>query len=177
VRRSAARFSIIVCALFFCATYAAAAEPKDSLDIYVVRGEPAQLDRFHSEIGKGWQGGKFLEPLSSKTEYRYWAFSTRTAGQARIFMFGSMNYGLRLGFETYQQATYYPTERTLLDGIVSQCRLKSNPFFIQPDRTVLLDEQKEKESSAADCIRKELNKANIGMPIKLLGDEGPSERG
>jgi hypothetical protein len=162
-------------ALLFCATHSIAAKPKDPLDIYVVRGDAGQLERFQSEIGKGWRGGKLLDRLSSKTEYRYWAYPRRTAPEARIFMFGSMNFGLRLGFEAYQETTYYPAERAVLDGIVSRCGLKSDPFFIEPDRILLVESQDPKKE-VTDCITTELTKAKVGndMPIKFVTGS-PSE--
>jgi len=173
------RFSSVCCALLFVATQSTADQPKDSLDIYVVRGDAAELARFQSEVGKDWLGGKFLEPLSSKTEYRYWAFPTRTAPQARTFIFGTMNHGLRLGFETYKEATYYPKERAQLDDIISRCRLKSDPFFIEPDHIMLVKLQTQKGSEASDCIRGELDRSKLEqeMPIKFIGTEDSSERG
>jgi hypothetical protein len=164
-------------ALLLCATPSIGAKPKDPLDIYVVRGDSGQLERFQSEVGKGWHGGKLLDRLSSKTEYRYWAYPTRTAPEARIFMFGSMSFGLQLDFETFQETTYYPAERAALDGIASRCGLKSDPFFIEPDRTLLVDlPNAEKEVTA--CITIELNKAKVDtdMPIKFVSGSA-SERG
>ena len=169
-------FSLALCTLLF-ETRSTAAEPSDPLDIYVVRGDAAQLQRFDSEIAKGWLGGKFLGRLSTKSEYRYWAYSSRTASQARVFMFGSMNYGLRLDFEAYQERTYYPAERALLDEIALRCRLKSNALFIEPDRTVLVNPQAA-DKEVTDCVTTELKKAKAGadMPLKLLANS-LSERG
>ena len=163
-------------ALFSFATSSAGAQPKNALDIYVVRGAADQLEQFQAEIGKGWQGGEFLQRLSSRIEYRYWAYPTRSAPQAREFMFGSMDYGLRLDFETYDDAKYYPNERVQLNAIASRCGLKSDPFFIEPDRTLIVNDR-DLGTQGSSCVRTELNKGGMGMPVKYAVPEDASERG
>jgi hypothetical protein len=147
--------------LLAVATHPAGAKPEEPLDIYVVRGETARLERFKSEVASEWRGGKFLEPLSSGTEHRYWAFPTRTAPEARQFIFGSMSHGVQLDFEAYQEQTYFPKERAALNVAVSRCRLASDPFFIEPDRTLVVEEEISTNSRGASCIRAELNKADV----------------
>lgn len=153
-------------------TTSAVAEPATSLGIYVVRGDAAQLKRFHSEIGEGWLGGEFLERLSTNIEYRYWAYPTRAARDARTFMFGSIDHQLRFDIEEYDEATSYPSERALLNEIVSRCRLKSDPFFVEPDRTLVV-----KPHAGGDCVTSQLKRTFVddGMPIEFLS-KPPSDR-
>ncbi|MFL6729688.1 MAG: hypothetical protein ACJ8D6_11875 [Sphingomicrobium sp.] len=146
------------------------------MDIYVVRGDAGQLERFAADVGKGWQGGEYLERLSSRIEYRYWAYPTRSAPQAREFMFASMNYGLRFEIEDYDDAIYYPNERTRLNAVASRCAITLDTFFIEPNRTLIVS-QTGLGTKGSNCIRTELNKASMGMPIKYRSNENPSERG
>lgn len=141
----------------------------ETLELYVVRGDAAALASFHKEIGKDWAGGEFLEGLSSRTEYRYWAYSTRAARDARTFMFGSINHQLRLGFEPYTQATFYPKERAALDEVRERCKLAPDPFFIEPNRTVVVDPGRQTQ-----CVTAELKKLRFGINLKFRNAK-PSE--
>ena len=157
----------------------ATAKPREPLEIYVVRGEMARLESFRADVGSVWQGGKLLEPLSSGTEHRYWAFPTRTAREARHFIFGSLNHGVQLDFEVYQEQAYYPKERAALNEVVSRCSLAFDPFFIEPDRTLVLEEERAVKSQAAGCVRAELEKTEVRqhMHIRFVTKEKDGERG
>lgn len=155
------------------------AEPAEPLGIYVVRGSAAQLEQFHAEIAKDWKGGEFLGRLSSKTEYRYWAYPTRTAREARTFMFGSMEHGLRFDIEEYEEATYYAKEHALLNEIVSSCQITSDPFEILPNRILRLRADAALRSEQAKCVSAHLKKTDLGseMTIEPIDVEARSERG
>ncbi len=172
------RFGLAFYAAVVVATPLSAGEAEDPLDIFVVRGGTAELERFHAEVGKGWRGGKFLDRLSSKTEFRYWAYPSRSASEARTFIFGSLSFGVRLDVEAYDEATYYPKERALLDGVVSRCRLKSDPFFIEPDRPLIM-ENGSAQREGQDCARSELKKTILGreLPVRSPSVEQQTERG
>jgi hypothetical protein len=165
--------------LLAIATHPAVAKPKDPLDMYVVRGETASLERFKAELTREWRGGKFLERLSSGTEHRYWAFPTRTAPEARQFIFGSINHGVQLKFEAYDEQAYYPKERAALDAVIPRCSLASDPFFIEPDRTLVVEEESSTTARVAACIRTELDKADVrrGMLIRFVSKQKRGERG
>ena len=176
--RAITLFSLGFTALFFFAPPSKATEPVDPLEIYVLKGDAARLNRFQSEIGKGWSGGEFLARLSTKTEYRYWAYPTREAREARTFMFGSMTYGLALEFEPYDEAKAYPSERAVLDGITSQCGARPNPFSIKPNRTLQIKLQAGEKFEVADCIMTKVDAAKFGeaLPIGFVGNEAIGEK-
>jgi hypothetical protein len=154
----------------------ALSQPSEPLGLYVVRGSAAQLERFNAKM-KDWKGGEFLERLSSKTEYRYWAYPMRTAGEARIFMFGAMAHGLRFDIEEFDETVFYPKERASLDEFVATCRVK-DPFRIQPNRTLLIAAEPGTSFEDVDCILGELKKAHFEnvMPIYFVGNEVRDER-
>jgi hypothetical protein len=170
------RFSGLIFGLLI-STQVCAAEPEQPFDIYVVRGTAENLKRFQSDVGDGWKGGELLNRLSSEREYRYWAYPTREAREARVFMFGSLNYNLQFDIEPYDQSKAYPLERKLLDGIVARCVSKSDPFLIQPDRTLAVKLAPGEKFEIAECILTEVNKTDFGdeMPIGFLGNEVPAE--
>lgn len=149
----------------------------ETFDIYLIRGTTENLKRFQSEVGQGWTGGTFLRRLSTNREYRYWAYPTREAREARVFIFGLLNSGLQFEIEPYNQWAVYPSERKLLDDIVARCGTKSDPFLIMPDRTLAVRLAPREKFEIAECILTEANKADFGekMPIGFLGNEAPSE--
>jgi hypothetical protein len=150
----------------------------EPLEIYVVRGTATALKQFHAEVARDWQGGQFLPSLSSGIEYRYWAYPSRTAPQARVFIFGTMNNGVRLDFEEYQETTYYPRERVLLNSIASRCRLESASLLIEPDRTVVMTAGVTPDSARAACVRRELAKSQMpDISIRFEAAKKPGERG
>lgn len=157
---------------------AAPTQSEEAFDIYVIRGSAENLKRFQSEVGQVWTGGTFLRRLSTNREYRYWAYPTRQAREARLFIFGLMNSGLQLDIEPYNQWAAYPSERKLLDEIVARCRTKSDPFLIQPDRTLIVRLAPQDKFEIAECILTEANKADFGekMPIGFLGNEAPKDK-
>ena len=171
------RYRLTLAALILVSPLHVGAEPTAKLDIYVVRGGSDALKQFKAEMARGWTGGKFLDHLSSGTEHRYWAYPTRTAPEAREFIFGSLSHGVQLDFEEYQERTYYPKERALLDAIASQCRVKSDSFFIEPDLTLVLANVAA-DSTSADCVRSELSMTQIReMTIRFAAEKKPGERG
>jgi hypothetical protein len=153
------------------------AQSEETFDIYVIRGSTENLKRFHAEVGQDWTGGTFLRRLSTSKEYRYWAYPTREAREARVFIFGLMNSGLEFDIEPYNQWAAYPSERKLLDEIILRCGTKSDPFLIQPDRTLAVRLAPRETFEIAECVLNEANKAEFGekMPIGFLGNEAPAK--
>ena len=132
--------------------------------IYVVRGAPGALEAFRTKLGDNWSGGKFLSGSSKKGSLRYWAFSDRTASEAREFIMPAVFSGLQLKPEQYDEARAFPTERRVLDQIAISCGAKSDPFFIDPERDVELTTDVGSANSFRTCLRNQVKKL-LGLSL------------
>ena len=166
--------AVLLAAVAFAAAPAIAA-PEEPHGIYVVRGSADQLEKFHAEIGKAWRGGEFLDRLSSKTEFRYWAYPTRTAREARTFIFGSMQHGLQLDIKEYDEAAHYPKERGLLRQVASRCKIASDTFEILPNGKLRLQTGPELRPKQKQCVSDGLKSTDLlidSSRSSLRGERG-----
>ena len=145
--------------------------------IYIVAGSADQLDRFHEDVGSRWQGGRLLEKDSGRGVAHYWAFSERTAPQAREFIFGSMLSGLKLDMKAYDEKQSFPTERSELDSIAIGCGFESDPFFITPLRELQIRRVADVTQDKAECAVRKLDASAelSGLPRAPIGSETLSE--
>ena len=129
--------------------------------IYIVRGTADQLSRFETEIGSQWKGGRLLTKDEAQGIYRYWAYPSRTAPQAREFMFGALMSGLNLDMIEYDERLPFRSERTSLDDIANSCGLTRDPFFITPvgELQVSFDPAEKKEAVA--CAQDKLHRTAL----------------
>ena len=90
-----------------------------------------------------------------------------------------MNFPLRFDIETYDEATYYPKERKLLNEIAGNCGATRDLFLVQPDRTLLLRPSPEEKFQVVDCLLAGVKKAGLVnvMPMGFLGNAAPTEGG
>ena len=139
--------------------------------IYTLRGTTEQLSHFEAEIGSEWRGGSLLSKDGS--EYRYWAYSERTAPQAREFMFGSMTSGLKLEIEAYEEVRFFPAERAELDSIALKCGFPADPFFITPTRELLMGPAPKATLQNVECGLAAIKASNTlrTLPMGLVGSE------
>jgi len=109
--------------------------PEREDTIYVLHGDLKQLETFETALGE-WEGGELIKKDPDAGAYSFWAYSERTAPQARQFIMPAAMSGLKLEVLEYDQATAYPQERTSLDEIAISCGLKEDPFFVSPTGVV-----------------------------------------
>jgi hypothetical protein len=143
--------------------------------IYTVQGSAEQLRKFQSEVLSQWQGGVLLNRDEDQGVYRYWAFSERSAPQARTFIFGSMMLGLKLDIQAYEEQQFFPAERSALDDIASSCRFARDPFFITPTREIRLSFRPNQRFQMIDCAMGKLRASKLlkGLKTVSIGNKAP----
>lgn len=144
--------------------------------IYTLRGTTEQLARFEAEIGSHWRGGRLLS--KSDSEYRYWAYSERTAQQAREFMFGSMASGLNLEIEAFEEVRFFPDERAELDSIALKCGFAADPFFVTPMGELRMGPAPNATLQNVECGLENIKASNTlrPLPMLLVGSETAAEK-
>ncbi len=146
--------------------------------IYTIQGSADQIAKFQNEVASQWEGGILLSKDEKKGQYRYWAFSERTAPQAREFMFGSIMSGLKLDIEAYDEQQHFSAERSGLDAIALKCGFTVDPFFITPQRELRVGPAPGATFEAVDCALRELKASNTlsELPMGFVGSEAPAEK-
>jgi hypothetical protein len=129
--------------------------------IYIVRGTAAQLAQFQTNLGSNWRGGRLLTKDDDQGLYRYWAYSDRTASQAREFMFGAIQSGLFLDIVAYDERLSFRRERFALDGIATSCGLTRDPFFITPLGELKVSFNTADPPEAVNCATQKLERASL----------------
>jgi hypothetical protein len=111
--------------------------PEREDTIYVVRGEAEELEAFEEELGK-WQGGELIDEDVDAGTYTFWAYSERTASQARQFLMPAALSGLQIDVLNYDQEYAFPEIRARADSIAIECGATQDPFFIKPTGAIQL---------------------------------------
>lgn len=131
--------------------------------IYVLKGSKAALERFRTEVGNQWTGGTLVTVGSKAGFLRYWAYSDRTAVEARALMMPAVLSGLMKGVVEYSEATAFPQERRRLDGIAVGCGATVDPFFITPNRSVELSLPADASKQSRACLAS--GQATMAIPM------------
>lgn len=142
-------------------------ERQDRQDtIYDVRGDPKALKQFHADVGLPWTGGTALDDDPSDGLLSYWAYSYRTAAEARALMMPAILGGLELEPKGYSESARYPVERKKLDEIALACGAKLDPFFVTPRRTVEVTRLEGVGANVNSCLLERV-RADAAMSITI----------
>ena len=132
-------------------------------DIYIFHGQTTDLERLRDSVGNGWTGGKLIDYDVKARTSRYWAYSTRTASEARYVLMPAALAGLEVKIEEYDQVRWYPTERAKLDNIARDCGEKEDPYFLTPIREISISFPKGAKALLQKCLWDGASK--IGIPV------------
>lgn len=136
--------------------------------IYTLRGDELALKEFDTKIGKSWSGGLLLKDRSDDSNYVYWAYSLRSASQARAFLIPAASSNLKFEIKAYSENEFFPDKRTKLDKIASGCGAKRDPFIILPTATLALQFDVEMNVTAGTCISKKVRQSSLFPPEKIV---------
>jgi hypothetical protein len=132
--------------------------------IYTLRGSAEALAAFKKNVGTDWTGGAVIDADESDGALAYWAYSDRTAAEARAFMVPAIMSGLQLDFEEYKEAEQFPAERSKLDRLAVRCGAKADPFFVTPKRSVEITLPSRANSVLRVCLADGL-RLDLEMPV------------
>ena len=151
-------------ALAAVVTSVATLERQDRQDtVSVLSGDQAVLEKFRAEVGDRWTGGELVEGRADEGVLYYWAYSDRTAAEARALMLPAIAGGLLKGIANYSDAVAFPTERLALDEIAVKCAAKSDPFFVSPKKTVELTLPHDAKPQLRACLSN--GEAKLNLPL------------
>ncbi|XUU60295.1 hypothetical protein ACRAQ6_12095 [Erythrobacter sp. HA6-11] len=147
--------------------------PESDFTVYVLTGDTEILSSFHEEIGANWEGGTFLRSYENTGEYHYLAYAWRTAPQARMFMMPAMFAGLELEFRAYDDATYFPELRSIIDQELVKCGVKVDPMLILSSDTVSYFPQRVNDLQSMECMLDFVKSGGLGENVSFgfLGNE------
>ena len=137
-------------------------------DIYEVTGQPAALAALRQTLDNDWDGGKFLSTSGDGTSALYWAYSWRTAPQARVFIFSTLNQNLAFDAKSYREVEFFPKERSQLDQITGDCGGSTSSIFILPDRSIHLNAGAGPKLHG--CVTAALKRAGLELSIPDVAD-------
>jgi hypothetical protein len=139
--------------------------------IYVLYGESAELEAFEAELGE-WQGGERIEKDVQQDHFVYWAYSERTAPEARQFLIPALTSGLKLEIFSYDQTALHPDKRAVLDQIAVSCGFEKDPFFVAPTGYVRFEPPADTAFDTAACALKEARTSDLINPsLIFIGNE------
>lgn len=153
--------------------------------IFILRAESNKLAKFHSEIGENWEGGMLLKSAPEDGYHEYWAFSWRTARQARAFMMPAIFGNLGLEIKSYRQLEYFPQKRKKLDKIIMECGGKTDPFLILPTGKIARRPSTDQKPEIGNCITTKINAfpelmykgfGFFGNEVESSGDKNGNEK-
>lgn len=124
--------------------------PEREDTIYVLHGATDELEAFTTRLGD-WEGGELIAKDLEAGTYTFWAYSERTASQARQFIMPAVFSGLVPEMLEYHQEAAFPQERAILDEIAIACRLNVDPFFISPSGEVEFRPPVQSDPDAIAC--------------------------
>lgn len=120
--------------------------------IYVIRGKVSALTAFDAKFGAAWTGGTIIDGDPSDGMLTYWAYSNRTAAEARALIIPAIVSHLQMSFEKYREADQFPVERNKLDQVALKCGVETDPYFITPKRTVEVSFLDDVDAKSRKCL-------------------------
>ena len=120
--------------------------------IYELSGDPEKLAEFEQSLAE-WEGGELIYSDEEEGVYVYWAYSERTAGQAREFLIPAAMSGLQLGIFRFDEDVAFPEMRAAADSIAVDCGATSDPFFIAPNGKVQIPGRSQMEDAYLSCLQ------------------------
>ena len=140
--------------------------------VYLIHAAPEKIDDFNAAM-VDWEGGQVFE-ANAKDEYEfYWAYSFRTAPQAREFMFTAMRMGVELTIGEFDQTHFQPEVRDTLDGIEKECTANAARLFVLPDRSVFLDADDDAVVEDVRCLVAGLNESDLIPSLRINIETAP----
>ena len=140
--------------------------------VYLIHAAPETIDDFNAAM-VDWEGGQVFE-ANAKDEYEfYWAYSFRTAPQAREFMFTAMRMGVELTIGEFDQTHFQPEVRDTLDGIEQECAANAARLFVLPDRSVYLDPDDDAAIEEVRCLVAGLNEGGLIRSLRIDIETAP----
>lgn len=167
----AAAINLIAAAAATATVNASLERPTREDTIYVLHGDPKELESFESTLGD-WEGGELIEKDLDDRAYYYWAYSERTAPQARQFIMPAMLSGLEIAIQEYDQEKAFPELRAHADTIAIECGATEDPFFVSPTGEVQLRPSPKADFMVLACALKGARASDdIKTRLVVVGNE------
>jgi hypothetical protein len=152
----------IIVALAAAATAAANTpleRPTREDTIYVLHGDLQDLEAFEEALG-AWDGGELFDKDSEGGSFYFWAYSERTASQARHFIMPAAVSGLEIEIFEYDQEYAFPEIRARADEIAIGCGAAVDPFFVKPTGETQVLAENELAADLRTCLETELRRGS-----------------
>jgi hypothetical protein len=143
--------------------------------IYVLQGDLPRLEAFATKMSD-WEGGELIEKDAKSKAFYFWAYSERTASQARQFLMPAAFSGLSLEIQSYDQVLAYPELRKSADTVAAACDVRVDPFFVAPTGRVRFRPAPTMSVDQSACVLKgALASQEVGPLLDIIGNEAVAD--